>query len=238
MEASQAQKYARIAGALYVVSLVAGGFGETHVPQSLRIAGDLAGTAHKMAVSVGMFRASFAAYLLEASCDLTLTVLLYALLRPVSRTVSLLAACFGLFSTAVFAAGEIFYFTAALPVVDADVARVIPPDVQATMTYLSLTIYGYVFGIFAAFYGIATVLRGYLVFRSSYLPRALGVILILGGVSFVAENFLIVLVPRYNIPYIILPMMLAMVSMALWLLIKGVDRIRWDKMQSLASSHT
>jgi hypothetical protein len=238
MDASQAQKYARIVGALYVVSLVAGGFGESYVPQRLLIASDLVATAHKMAVSVGLFRASFAAYLLEASCDLTLTVLLYALLRPVSRTVSLLAACFGLFSTAVFAASEIFYFSAALPVVDADVAKVIPPDLQATITYLSLTIYGYVFGIFAAFYGIATVLRGYLIFRSSYLPRALGVIFILGGVSFVAENFLVVLVPQYNVPYIVLPMMLAMASMALWLLVKGVDRTRWNEMQSLASSHT
>lgn len=238
MDADQAQKYARIVGALYVVSLVAGGFGESHVPQSLLIASDLAGTAHKMAVSVGLFRASFAAYLVEASCDLTLTVLLYALLRPVSRTVSLLAACFGLFGTAVFASGEIFYFTAALPVVDADVAKVIPPDLQATITYLGLTIFGYVFGVFAAFYGIATALRGYLIFRSSYLPRALGVLLILGGVSFIVENFLVVLVPQYNLPYIILPMMAAMAILALWLLVKGVDRRRWNEMQSLASSHT
>ena len=61
MNAGQAQKYARIAGGLFVVSLVAGGFGESGVPQSLFIAGDLVGTAHKMAASVGLFRASFAA---------------------------------------------------------------------------------------------------------------------------------------------------------------------------------
>jgi hypothetical protein len=93
----------------------------------------------------------------------------------------------------------------------------------------SPTICGYVFGISAAFYGIAAVLRGYLILRSSYLPRALGVILIIGGVSFVAENFFILLLPQYNLPYIILPMVPAMVSMALWLLAKGVDRTRWDE---------
>jgi hypothetical protein len=232
MDAGRAQKYARIAGVLFVVSLVAGGFGESHVPQTLLIANDLAGTAHKVAASAGLFRASFAAYLVEATCDLTLTVLLYALLRPVSRTLSLLAAIFGLFSTAVFAAGEIFYFAAALPVVDADVARVIPPDAQAALTYLCLTIYGYVFGIFAAFYGIAVILRGFLIFRSGYLPRALGALLIFGGLSFVTLNFFVVLAPQYHLPYAIAPMVLAMIAMALWMLVKGVDRTRWDKMQT------
>jgi hypothetical protein len=232
MDAGRAQKYARIAGVLYIVSLVAGGFGESYVPQTLHIANDMAGTAHKMAASVGLFRASFAAYLVEAACDLTLTVLLYTLLRPVSRTLSLLAACFGLYATIIFAAGEIFYFAAALPVVDSDVARLIPPDAQATLTYLCLTIFGYGFGIFAAFYGIAGMVRGFLIFRSGYLPRALGMILICGGLSFVTLNFLIVLAPQYNVPYLIAPMLLAMVSMMLWLLVKGIDRTRWDEMQA------
>ena len=50
---------------------------------------------------------------------------------------------------------------------DADVAKVIPPDAQAALTYLCLTIFGYVFGIFAAFYGVAAILRGILIFRSA-----------------------------------------------------------------------
>jgi hypothetical protein len=228
MDAGTAQRYARWIGALYVISIVAGAFGESHVPQTLLIANDLAGTAHRVASSVGIFRASFAAYLVEATCDITLNVLLYALLWPISRNISLLAACFGLMGTAVFAAGEILYFAAALPAVDADVARVISPDAKAALTYLCLTIYGYGFGIFATFYGTAAAVRGYLIVRSGYLPRALGAILILGGASFIAKNFLVVLAPQYDLPYVIVPMFLAMISLTLWLLIKGVDRARWD----------
>ena len=123
----------------------------------------LAGTAQRVASSAGIFRASFAAYLIEAACDITLNVLLYALLRPLSLNLALLATCFGLMATAVYAAGEIFYFAAALPAVDADVARVISPEAKAALTYLCLTIYGYVNGIFAIFYGTATVVRGYLI---------------------------------------------------------------------------
>jgi hypothetical protein len=232
MDASRAQRYARWTGALLVLTVVAAAFGESIVPQSLLISNDLAGTAHRVASSVGIFRASFAAYLVEATCDITLNVLLFALLRPVSRNLSLLAACFGLMGTSVFAAGEMLYFSAALPALDPDVARVISPEAKEALTYLCLTIYGYCFGIFATFYGTAAAVRGYLIVRSGYLPRALGAVLILGGASFIAENLLIVLAPEYNLPYVIVPMFLAMASMALWLLIKGVDRARWDRIEA------
>ena len=236
MTANTAQQYARWIGVLYLISIVAGGYGELYVPNQLLLANDLAGTAHRVGSSVGVFRASFAAYLLEATCDITLNVLLYALLRPVSRTLALLAACFGLMATAVFAAGELLYFAAALPAFDADVARVISPEATAALTYLCLTIYGYGFGIFATFYGTAALVRGYLTLRSGYLPRALGAILLLGGTSFIVENFLVVLAPTHNLPYVVLPMILSMLSLALWLLIKGVDATRWDQLQAAPTS--
>ena len=93
MKAGTAQQYARWIGALYLITIVAGGWGESHVPNQLLIVNDLAGTAHQVASSVGLFRASFAAYLIEAACDITLNVLLYALLRPISRNLALLATC-------------------------------------------------------------------------------------------------------------------------------------------------
>ena len=230
MNAGTAQQYARWIGALYLVTLVAGGWGESHVPSTLLLANDLAGTAQRVASSVGLFRASFASYLLEAACDITLNVLLYALLRPASRNLALLAACFGLMGTAVYAAGEIFYFAAALPATDAYVARVISPETKAALTYLCLTIYGYT--IFAVFYGTATVVRGYLILRSGYLPRALGAVFIVGGTSLIVRNFLVVVLPQFDLPYVIAPLPLALVSMALWLLIKGIDEAQWEAKQS------
>ena len=100
MNADTAQRYGRWIGVLYVITIIAGGWGESSVPNMLLIGNDVAGTAHRVASSLGLFRASFAAYLLEASCDITLNVLLYALLRPVSRTLALLALGFGLMATA------------------------------------------------------------------------------------------------------------------------------------------
>ncbi|GGA04075.1 DUF4386 domain-containing protein [Dyella caseinilytica] len=233
MNARDAQFYARVAGILLVVSLVAGGFGESYVPDKLMAANDPVEVARTMAASVGLFRASFAVYLIEAMCDVTLTAIFYILLRPVSRPLSLIVVCFGILSTATFAAGEIFYFSAALPVIDSDVAKALTPDARTAFIYLCLTVYGYVFSIFAAFYGIAVMLRGYLIFRSGYLPRVLGALIMLGGASFIVKNFTAVLMPQCDSALMVLPMLIAMASMAFWFIAKGIDCAGWQQLQGV-----
>lgn len=232
MNSERAQQYARWVGVFYLITIVAGGWSESYVPDRLLLATDLSGTAHKVATSVVTFRGSFAAYLIEATCDITLNVLLYALLWPISRILAFLTVCLGLMRTTTFAAGEMLYFAAALPAVDADVARAISPEAQATLTYLCLTVFGYCFSIFAMFYGIAGAIRGYLIVRSGYLPRTLGAIVMLSGASFIVKNFVVVVTPNLDKPYIIFPMFLTLVSMAFRMLFKGIDPAQWDAKQA------
>jgi len=227
MTAPEAQRYARIAGILLVISLFAGSFGESYVPAKLLAPTDLAETGRNVAATLGLFRASFAAYLIEAACDLALTAIFYVLLRPVSRPLSVIALCFGLFSTITFAVGEIFYFTASLPYTDTDIIKVLTPELRQTISYLGLTLYGYIFALFTGFYGIAVMLRGYMIYRSEYLPRALGALVLLGGAGFFAKNILFLLAPQHNSILFVLPMLLAMLSMALWFLIKGINVAAW-----------
>ena len=231
MSVETAQRYARWVGFLYIITIISAGWGEAHVPNVLLLADDVAGTAHKVASSVGLFRASFVAYLLEATCDVMLNVLFYALLRPVSRYLALLALCFGLMATSIYVAGEMLYFASALPATDAHVAKAVGPEDKAVLTYLCLTIYSYVNGIFATFYGTAAMVRGYLMFRSGFLPRTLGALFMLGGAGFVAENLIVVAAPQYDLSYILVPMFVAMVCWALWLWIKGIDFIGWRALQ-------
>ena len=174
MNANAARHYARVAGALVAISLLAGGFGESFVPGKLLVAGDFQATSLRVAASLSLFRAGFVAYLIEAVCDLSLTAIFYLLLRPVSRPLSLIAAVFGVFCTSTFAVGEIFYYLAALPQIDAHFAAALGPDAVSRFSYLCLKIYGTIFSIFAGFYGVETMLRGYLFFRSGYFSRVLG----------------------------------------------------------------
>jgi hypothetical protein len=221
MNAAEAQRWTRIAGVLLLVSFIAGGYGESYAPGKISAAHDFVGT-------VATFRAGFAAYIIEAICDLSLTAIFYVLLRRVSRPLALIALCIGIFATATFAVGEIFFFAAALPAISAKFGAALVGDSARTFSELCMAMYGYVFSIFAAFYGIPDIIHGYLMFRSGYFPRWLGAIVMIGGAGFVVMGFSAVLVPKYDSMLWTAPMFVAGVAMALWFLVKGIDRAGWE----------
>jgi Domain of unknown function (DUF4386) len=227
MDAFHAQRLTRIAGVLVIISIVAGAFAEVYVPGKLLVPTDPAATVRNVTESALLFRWSFAVYLVEAVCDICLALILYFLLRPVSQTVSLLAAFFGLVSTSTFAVAELFYFASAIPVLDSDVRQHLTAEHRDVFIYSALTLYGYAGSIFMVFYGIATALRGYLILRSAYLPAWLGGLLVLAGIGFIVKNLLTVLCPQLDSNLLLAPMFVAMTSLAGWFLVRGIDAARW-----------
>ena len=223
------RSYARIAGVLFLLSFVAGGFGEFYVPSKLIVSADAAATARNIRGSGSLFRMGFAAYLVEGMCDVALTLILYLLLRPVRKDLALLAAFFGLIGTALFGVAELFYFAALLLLGGASYLKTFSPDQLDSLALLSLKVYGFAGGIFLAFYGVASIVRGYLIFRSGYIPRVLGALLALGGLGFVAKNFALVLAPAYASNLLLLPLVPAGVLLTLWLLVRGVDVPKWEE---------
>lgn len=154
--------------------------------------------------------------------------ILYVLLRPVHKNVALLAAFFGLVSTALFGFAELFYFASSLVLRNADYLRTFSQEQRNTLALLSLKTYTLGSGIFMVFYGVASVVRGHLIFRSGYLPKFLGVLLGLAGAGFVIQNSLLVLAPRFVSPLLLLPMFLACASLTVWFLAKGLDVARLE----------
>ncbi|HLL75098.1 MAG TPA: DUF4386 domain-containing protein [Pyrinomonadaceae bacterium] len=226
--AASVQKYARVAGVLFLLSIAAGFFGEVYVPSKLIVSADAAATARNITTNNSLFRLGFAIYLVEALCDTALALILYVLLKPVVKSLALLSAFFGLISTALYAVAELFYFAASLIVGGADYLKTFSPDQLNTLALLSLKVFGHGAGIFMVFYGVASVLRGYLIFRSGFLPRFLGVLLMLAGLGFITKNFALVLAPAYASDVLLLPMFLAVVSLTVWLLVRGVDVPKWE----------
>lgn len=218
---------------LFLLSMLGGGFGEMYAPSQLIVANDAAKTAANIRDSDFLFRLGFAAYLVEALCDVALAWLLYVILRPVHREVALLSAFFGLVSTALFGFAELFYFSSALVLRDAAYLQSFTAAQRDTLALLSLKTYGVGAAAFMAFYGIATLLRGYLIFRSGYLPQFLGVLMALAGAGFIARNFVFVLAPKYVSPLYLFPMFLAGLTLTMWFLAKGVDARKWE----LANQH-
>jgi Domain of unknown function (DUF4386) len=223
------QAWARLTAFLLLFSIVGGGFGEAYAPSKFIVSGDPAATANNVMTFTSLFRAGFAGYLVEAFCDIGLAFTFYVLLRAVQKDLALLAAFFGLVSTAVYAVAQIFYFAALIILRSRDALAMFSPEQINGLAFLSLRISGNIGWIFLALYGIPTILRGYLIFRSGYLPKFLGVLLIVAGTGFILKDFTTVLVPVYASDILLLPMFLALIALTIWFFVKGVDLGKWEQ---------
>lgn len=222
------QRYARIAGLLFLVSLAAGGFGEAYVPSKLIVAADAAATAANIKNFDFLYRLGFASFLIESLCDITLVLILYALLKPVNEHLSLLAAFFGLVGTALFAFAELFYFAPLLIMGGSDYLKIFAPDQLNALVLLSMKFYGYAGMIFTAYYGMSWIVRACLIWNSGYLPKFLGVLMAIGGIGFVVRNFALILAPAYASDMLLMLMFPGGLVMTGWLLVKGVDVAKWN----------
>jgi hypothetical protein len=223
------QTYARIAGVLFLLSFLAGGFGEAYVPSRLMVSTDATATAQNIKAFDSLFRLGFAGYLVEAVCDISLSLIFYVLLRAVHKDLALLATFFGLVGTAVFAAAELFYLAPALILGGAGYLKIFSPDQLNSLALLSLRLFAYGGAMFIAFYGVAWVIRGHLIFRSGYLPKFLGVLMMLAGLGFITRNFLLVFAPTYASGGLLLLMLPGGLLLTVWLLVKGVDVPKWKE---------
>ena len=221
------QRYARIAGVLFLLSLVAGGFGVAYVPSKLIVSADPTATAANLRNFDFLYRLGFASFLIESLCDTALALILYVLLKPVNKQLSLLAAFFGLMATATFAFAELFYFAPQL-ILGRAYLNNFTPDQLNSLVLLSLKFYGYAGMLFTAYYGMGWIVRSYLIFRSSYLPKLLGVLMAIGGIGFVVRNFLLILAPAYASDVLLMLMFPGGLIMTIWFLLKGVNVEKWN----------
>lgn len=215
---------ARTAGVLYLIIIACGLFAEIGVRSQLIEPGDPSATAQNIIDSPMLFRAGLAADIVMFIADVAIAVVLYQLLRPLGRTMSLLAAAFRMTQTAVIGLNLLNMFQAVRILDDADYLSALSADQIDTLAllYLDAHKYGYILGL--AFFGVSTLIVGYLALSSRQMPRPLGVLLVLAGAGYLIDTFSFFLIPGYDgsaSPIVLAPALLAEVWFALWLLTKG-----------------
>lgn len=222
---------ARIGGALYVFIIVAGIFGELFVRNALIVSGDAAATAANIAAHEGLWRLGIAGDLLMHVADLPLLVIIYVLMRPVNRDLALLVVLFDAVQSAVLVASKMNLLTPLFALGDAGYLKAFAPEQLQALAYLSVRMDANGFGFGLIFFGCGCLVFGWLIRRSGYLPWMLGALIQLAGACYLVNSFALILAPALAgklFPAIMLPPFLAETSLALWLLIKGVDVPRWS----------
>ena len=219
---------ARIAGACWLLCIVAGMVGFI-AGGPLIVANDAAATATNILANESLFRFGFAANLISGLSYVGVTVFMYYVLKPVSRSLSLLAAFFGLAGVAI---GGVAWVSNLVPLTllhgDQYLTALTASQLQA-LSLAALKLQTHVFFIGMVFFGIQCISIGYLVARSSFLPRILGVLLGLGGTCYVIASFANFLLPfgaRLK-PFVVPVAFIGEGSLTVWLLVKGLNEKRW-----------
>jgi hypothetical protein len=221
---------ARVGGVLYLIIVALGLFEEMFVRSRIIVSGDASATAVNLRSLESLWRLGIAAEFVLLTCGITLALIFFVLLRPVSRDVALLAVFFNLVSIAVEAASALYLLMALFPLGSSEYLRAFEPGQLDTLARLSVRSHALGFGAALIFFGWFCVVAGLLIYRSSYLPRFLGVLMLIAGLSYLTNSFALILAPAFAdriFPAVLVPAFIGETSLALWLLVKGVDIEKW-----------
>lgn len=225
------QVYARTGGMLYLMIIVVGAFGQIFVRGSLVVPGDAVSTAQNIMASQSLWRIGLTGDIFMHVFDIPLMIILYVLLKPVNKILAALGVLFNLIQTAVLVANKLTLVMPLFLLGNADYLKTFEPGQVNALAYLFVEAHDYGFGIGLIFFGFATLVYGYLLFKASYFPKPLGVLVTIAGLSYLVNSFTLILAPAYAgeiFPILVLAL-IGELSFCLWLIVKGVNVPKWEK---------
>jgi Domain of unknown function (DUF4386) len=207
------------------------------VRSRLVVDSDAAATAHNILAHERLYRWGFVGDVISCVAFIIYTILLYDLFRPVSRRLSLLAAVSNLVGEAIQLSIGVFLLAPLAVLEGTRSSSAVDVAQSQTQALMFLNFYDYGYAISMVLFGFWNILTGYLIFRSTFLPRILGVLLAISGLYYQIDNFVWFLSPAFAAahlePYVFVIGM-AELLLALWLVVMGVNEQRWKEQASTA----
>jgi hypothetical protein len=223
---SGVRRTARLAGGLYLALMPLAFFSFFYVPSVLFVPGDAAATSHNIMASELLFRSAIASHLITQIIFVFLVLMLYRLLKPVNKDPAALMVVLALIGIPMAFLNEVNHLGVLRLLGSADDGAFTPTQLHAqVMLFLGM----YQSGILVTqvFWGLWLLPLGFLVFKSGFLPKLLGILLILAGAAYVFDSGTQLLFPGFV--EISRFTFVGEVLFALWLLTKGVNVERWQQ---------
>jgi hypothetical protein len=213
----------RFAGLLYVLVSIPGAFALLYVPNKLIVHGNAAATAQNIAASETLFRLGIAAELISQILFMWVALALYDLLKGVNRRHAAVMLTLIVVSIPIALVNELNSIAALILVRGADFLSVFDKGQREALAMLFLNLHSHGFGIAAIFWGLWLFPLGLLVYRSGFLPRILGVLLMANCFSYVVNSFTSLIVPQYAdiVSRWMMPLGFGELLFMFWLLIMG-----------------
>ena len=221
----------RIIALLILIIIVTGIFAGGFVSGRLINSADAAATAGNILANQGLYRLSFTVFLIEMVAQVAQTALWYVLLRPVNRSIALTGAFIDLAGGVIKTFARVFYIAPLWVLLSAGgtspLLRGFTPEQVQSIALVLLQINNRGAATALAFFGFSITLRGYLIFRSTFMPRWLGVLTMISGVGWLAFLY-----PPFGSRAFLPVVLFTLLSLALligWLLFVGVSEEKWKE---------
>lgn len=221
---------ARILGILSLIVIVTGAFDIGYVRSTLIVPGDAAATVNAIAAHETLFRMGFAAHIVLLLCNVPNEVISFMLFRRVNGVVAAIAMGCGLVGTAIESVDMLNAYVPLKLLAEGGALAAFTPQQLQALSYLSVQLQDTGLLVSFVFYGVDEIAVGYLIFRSGFVPRILGVLLGLSGLCYFADGFISFVAPALQdrlLPYLLFPCLPGEGSFAAWLAIAGLNVGKW-----------
>jgi hypothetical protein len=223
---------ARMAGVFQLLEALTAASPGVFVLGRLVVSGNAAATAANILGHERLFWLGFASSLIGVACHIAWALLMYELLKPVNKSLSSLAAFVILVGCAIQALTSLFYIAPLIILQGGGSLSAFTPEQLQALALLFVKLRTYAFNIYLVFFGFWCILIGYLIFRSTFLPRVLGVLVAISGLGWV--TYLSPPLANHLWPFIATASALGEIPLEFWLIVMGVNVQRWKQQAGAA----
>ena len=219
---------ARTTGACSLLVLLGGIVAQGVIANGLVVSRDAVATAANILAQPRLYAFGYTAFLIEMAAQVATTTLFFVLLRPVDRTAAVLSLTFGLVGGTIKTVARAFYYAPLLVLGGASYLTVFDASQLQALALLFTKINNHTANMSLAFLGLSTFFQGYLILKSTFLPRFLGALAMVSGLSWLSYIY-----PALGSALFYYLIVLAMLNLLLtsgWLLVRGVDEQRWKEL--------